>query len=51
VHHGRIVRRTGDGSHIEFRSVVDAVRYALEMQNGLIERNAGLPPSAASSSA
>ena len=26
VHHGRIVKRTGDGSVIEFRSVVDAVR-------------------------
>ena len=44
VHHGRIVKRTGDGSIIEFRSVVDAVRCALEVQNGLIERNAGLPP-------
>src|SRR6476646_7275929 len=44
VHHGRVVKRTGDGSIIEFRSVVDAVRCALEVQNGLIERNAGLPP-------
>jgi TolB-like protein/class 3 adenylate cyclase/Flp pilus assembly protein TadD len=44
AHHGRIVKRTGDGSLIEFRSVVDAVRCAIEMQNGLIERNAGLPP-------
>ena len=43
VHHGRIVKRTGDGSIIEFRSVVDAVRCAIEIQNGLIERNAGLP--------
>jgi adenylate cyclase len=42
-HHGRIVKRTGDGSLIEFRSVVDAVRCAVEVQNGLIERNAGLP--------
>jgi hypothetical protein len=33
----------GDGSLIEFRSVVDAVRCAIEVQNGLIERNAGLP--------
>ena len=31
---------------IEFRSVVDAVRCAIEIQNGLIERNAGLPPEA-----
>ena len=44
VHHGRIVKRTGDGSIIEFRSVVDAVRCAIEVQNGMVERNAGLPP-------
>jgi adenylate cyclase len=44
AHHGRIVKRTGDGSIIEFRSVVDAVRCAIEMQSGLVERNAGLPP-------
>ena len=44
AHHGRIVKRTGDGSIIEFRSVVDAVRCAIEVQSGLIERNAGLPP-------
>jgi adenylate cyclase len=44
VHRGRIVKRTGDGSIVEFRSVVDAVRCAIEVQNGLIERNAGLPP-------
>jgi adenylate cyclase len=44
VHHGRIVKRTGDGSIIEFRSVVDAVRCAIEVQQGLIERNAGMPP-------
>ena len=51
AHRGRIVKRTGDGSLIEFRSVVDAVRCAIEVQNGLIERNAGCRPSAASSSA
>jgi class 3 adenylate cyclase len=43
VHHGRVVKRTGDGILIEFRSVVDAVRCAMEMQNGMVERNAGLP--------
>jgi adenylate cyclase len=42
AHHGRIVKRTGDGAIIEFRSVVDAVRCAIEVQNGLIERNAGV---------
>ena len=44
AHHGRIVKGTGDGSIIEFRSVVDAARCAIEMQNGLVERNAGVPP-------
>jgi TolB-like protein/class 3 adenylate cyclase len=44
AHHGRIVKRTGDGSIIEFRSVVDAVRCAVEVQSGMVERNAGLPP-------
>ena len=44
AHRGRIVKRTGDGSLIEFRSVVDAVRCAIEVQNGLVERNAGVPP-------
>jgi adenylate cyclase len=43
VHHGRIVKRTGDGAIVEFRSVVDAVRLAIEVQNGMVERNAGLP--------
>jgi hypothetical protein len=42
VHHGRVVKRTGDGAIVEFRSVVDAVRCAIEVQNGLIERNAGV---------
>ena len=44
AHYGRIVKRTGDGSIVEFRSVVDAVRCAIEVQNGHIERNAGVPP-------
>jgi adenylate cyclase len=44
VHHGRVVKRTGDGAIVEFRSVVDAVRCAIEVQSGLSERNAGLPP-------
>jgi class 3 adenylate cyclase len=44
VHNGRIVKRTGDGILVEFRSVVDAVRCAMEVQNGLIERNSGVPP-------
>ena len=44
VHHGRVVKRTGDGILIEFRSVVDAVRCAIEVQNSMVERNAGVPP-------
>ena len=44
VHHGRVVKRTGDGSIIEFRSVVDAVRCAVEVQTAMIERNTGVPP-------
>src|SRR4029453_3354992 len=43
VHHGRVVKRTGDGALVEFRSVVEAVRCAIEVQNGMVERNAGLP--------
>jgi adenylate cyclase len=44
AHRGRVVKRTGDGSIVEFRSVVDAVRCAIEVQSSLIERNAGVPP-------
>ena len=44
VHHGRVVKRTGDGALVEFRSVVDAVLCAIEVQASMIERNAGLPP-------
>ncbi len=42
-HHGRIVKTTGDGMLIEFASVVDAVRCAVEVQRGMAERNAGVP--------
>ena len=44
AHHGRFVKRTGDGAIVEFRSAVDAVRCAIEIQSGMVERNAGLPP-------
>ena len=43
VHNGRVIKRTGDGVLVEFRSVVDAVRCAIEVQNGMVERNAGVP--------
>jgi adenylate cyclase len=42
VHGGRVVKRTGDGAIVEFRSVVDAVRCAIEVQNAMVERNAGV---------
>jgi TolB-like protein len=43
-HRGRIVKNTGDGFLAEFQSVVDAVRCAVSVQRGMIERNAGTPP-------
>jgi adenylate cyclase len=43
-HDGRIVKTTGDGLLLEFPSVVDAVRCAVEVQRGMAERNAGLAP-------
>jgi TolB-like protein/class 3 adenylate cyclase len=41
---GRVFKRTGDGALVEFRSVVEAVRCAITVQNAMIERNAGVPP-------
>ncbi len=43
-HSGRIVRSTGDGMLVEFASVVDAVRCAVEIQGGMVKRNADLAP-------
>jgi TolB-like protein/class 3 adenylate cyclase/tetratricopeptide (TPR) repeat protein len=43
VHKGRVVKRTGDGALVEFRSVVDAVRCAIEVQTAMVERNTGVP--------
>ena len=43
AHRGRVVKRTGDGSIVEFHSTVDAVRCAVEVQSGMSERNAGVP--------
>jgi adenylate cyclase len=45
-HRGRIVKTTGDGILVEFGSVVDAVRCAVDIQRGMIERTAELPPAA-----
>src|SRR6266446_5280166 len=41
-HRGRIVKTTGDGILVEFASVVDAVRCAVEIQRYMIDRNAGM---------
>ena len=38
-HHGRIVKTMGDGLLIEFPSVVEAFQCALDIQNGMAERN------------
>ncbi len=43
-HRGRIVKTTGDGMSVEFASVVDAVRCAVEVQRAMVDRSAGVPP-------
>jgi TolB-like protein/class 3 adenylate cyclase/Flp pilus assembly protein TadD len=42
-HRGRVVKNTGDGMLAEFSSVVDALRCALDVQRGMVERNANVP--------
>ena len=42
-HRGRIVKTTGDGMLVEFASVVEAVRCAVEIQRGMAERNVAVP--------
>src|SRR5215475_6440350 len=42
-HRGRIVKTTGDGLLVEFASVIDAVRCAMQVQQGMAERNADVP--------
>lgn len=44
THHGHIVKTTGDGMLVEFASVVDAVRCAVELQRRMIDRNVGMAP-------
>ena len=41
--HGRIVKTVGDGVMVEFGSAVEAMRSAVELQRGMVERNADLP--------
>jgi adenylate cyclase len=50
-HRDRIVKNTGDGFLAEFSSVVDAVRCAVEVQRGMIDREPGCARSGASGSA
>ena len=50
-HRGRIVKTTGDGMLVEIVSVVDAVRCAVEIQRGMVERNANVRRTSASNSA
>src|SRR5438105_11099844 len=42
-HHGRIVKTTGDGMLVEFASIVDAVRCAVEVQRAMTDREPDLP--------
>src|SRR4030081_3128241 len=42
-HHGRIVKNTGDGALVEFGSIVDAVRCAVEIQRVMAEQNIEVP--------
>ena len=44
LYNGRVVKRSGDRTILEFRSVADAVRCAIKAHEGMIERNAGRPP-------
>ena len=43
-HKGRLVKTTGDGLLVEFASVVDALRCAVEVQREMTRRNTGVPP-------
>jgi len=43
AHHGRVVKLMGDGALVEFASVFDAVECAIEIQRGMLARNAAVP--------
>lgn len=42
-HRGRLIKTTGDGMLVEFSSVVDAVKCAVEVQRAMVERNVAVP--------
>lgn len=44
THRGRLVKTTGDGALVEFASVVDAVRCAIDVQRGMVAHNVDFPP-------
>ena len=44
AHRGHVVKNTGDGLLAEFNSVVDAMRCAVDIQRGMADRNADVPP-------
>jgi len=44
AYHGRLVKTTGDGFLVEFSSVVNALRCAVEVQASMIQRNADISP-------
>ncbi|WP_245471576.1 MULTISPECIES: alpha/beta fold hydrolase [Bradyrhizobium] len=43
-HRGRLIKTTGDGMLVEFSSAVEAVKCAVEVQRGMVTRNASIPP-------
>ena len=42
-HHGRIAKLMGDGTLMEFGSVVDAVNFAVDVQKAMATRNSSIP--------
>jgi adenylate cyclase len=51
AHHGRVVKRTGDGAIVEFRSVVDAARCAIEVQTASLSATSASRPKGGSNTA
>ncbi|MGH7073553.1 MAG: adenylate/guanylate cyclase domain-containing protein [Stellaceae bacterium] len=45
AHRGHVIKRAGDGAIVEFRSVIDALNCAIEVQTGMVERNVGVSAS------
>lgn len=45
-HHGRVFKMMGDGMLVEFASVIEAVKCAVQIQNGMAQRNIDEPEDA-----